>query len=237
MSVNNIAVSKRYNDGRYKECNSTWHVEDSPWKAQQIDKIISRNGLRLATVAEVGCGAGEILRQLSLKKRYSDTKFIGYEVSDDAFSFCMARQSESVSYLLKDVLQEDIYFDAMLCIDVFEHIENYMGFLDRLRTKARYKIFHVPLDLSLSALLTGKLIENRASIGHLHYFTPDTAFATLEDCGYNILDYMYTPSFAGLPQKTVKATLAKLPRRLLYRVSPKLMSTLIGGCSIMVLTE
>ena len=75
-----------------------------------------------------------------------------------------------------------------------------------------FKIFHIPLDLSVSALLRGMLIYNRNSVGHLHYFTSDTAIATLTDCGYEIVDTMYTPSFADLPSKSWKAKLIKLPR-------------------------
>ena len=122
-------------------------------------------------------------------------------------------------------------------IDVFEHVENYMGFVKALKKKIGFKIFHIPLDLSVSALLRGMLIYNRNSVGHLHYFTSDTAIATLTDCGYEIVDTMYTPSFADLPSKSWKAKLIKLPRFALYKVSPKLLSTLIGGVSLMVLAK
>ena len=125
----------------------------------------------------------------------------------------------------------------VLCIDVFEHVENYMGFARSLKEKAQFKIFHIPLDLSVSALLRGKIMDSRNSIGHLHYFTPDTAIATLVDCGYEIVDTMYTPSFAELSKESWKAKLIKLPRYILYKVSPKLLSTLIGGVSLMVLTK
>ena len=55
-----------YTQGDYLENNPTWHVEDSPWKAQQIIKMMRRNNIRPKTVCEVRCGAGEILRQLQL---------------------------------------------------------------------------------------------------------------------------------------------------------------------------
>ena len=52
-----------YDDGTYLENNNGWHVADSPWKAQQIRRAIEANNLAFDTVAEVGCGAGEILAQ------------------------------------------------------------------------------------------------------------------------------------------------------------------------------
>ena len=236
-STGRALVRDMYNDGGYKSRNLGWHVEDSPWKANQIDKIISRNRIELSSVCEVGCGAGEILRQLSLKQRYKNVQFTGYEVSMDAFQLCKQRASDKVTFLLKDILEDEVSFDAILCVDVFELVENYMGFLRILRGKAHYKIFHIPLDLSVSALIQNKLLAGRMSVGHLHYFTPDTAIATLRDCGYSIIDTMYTPFFADLPAETLKKKIANFSRHILYRISPKLMSTLIGGCSLMVLAE
>ncbi len=59
-----------YEDEKYLSKNESWHVEDSPWKATQIVKLINENDYELdittiGTVCEVGCGAGEVLVQLS----------------------------------------------------------------------------------------------------------------------------------------------------------------------------
>jgi len=235
--IRDLKISSRYNDGDYLSKNLDWHVEDSPWKAHQIDKIIKRNKLSPSTICEVGCGAGQILKLLSLNSTYAEVDFTGYEISDDAFELCCTRTSEHLTYLKKDLLEDEKKYDITLCIDVFEHIENYMGFIRGLREKGEFKIFHIPLDLSVITLLRGKLIKRRNSVGHLHYFTPDTAIATLTDCGYEILDTMYTPIFADLPSKSWKAKLLKLPRYILYKTSPKLLSILFGGVSLMVLAK
>lgn len=42
----------------------TWHAEDSPWKAQQIWRMLACHPLEISTVGEIGCGAGEILVEL-----------------------------------------------------------------------------------------------------------------------------------------------------------------------------
>jgi tRNA G46 methylase TrmB len=69
-----------YNDGQYLDANPSWHVEDSPWKAGQIQKMIERNKLQFSSMAEIGCGAGEILRQLQLL--YPSCQYHGYEISE-----------------------------------------------------------------------------------------------------------------------------------------------------------
>ena len=59
------SASARYTDGSYLANNPTWHEEDSPWKAEHVRRMISKNNLALSTVSEVGCGAGGILAELS----------------------------------------------------------------------------------------------------------------------------------------------------------------------------
>ena len=176
-----------YLDGTYLKNNPSWGIEDSPWKAIQIQKILSKNGIYSKTVCEIGCGAGEILNQLSSKNQ--NTNFVGFEISPDAFELCKTRISENVKYFNKNLINEDAFFDTLLCIDVFEHVEDYIGFLKAIKKKSAYKVFHIPLDISVLNVLRGVLLIKRKSVGHLHYFTPATAIATLKDCGYEIVDY------------------------------------------------
>lgn len=230
-------TSSIYNNGTYLSKNADWHVQDSSWKADQIGRIITRNKLDFSSICEIGCGAGEIIRLLSVKYCNESRQFFGYEISEDAFQLCKSRQDENLKYFKQDLLEVDQIYDLLLCIDVVEHVEDYLGFLRKLRLRGKYKIFHAPLDLSVSSLIRKKLLEARASVGHLHYFTTDTFIASLRDCGYEVIDIMYTPAFADLPAKTWAGQLMRWPRGILYSISPSLMSTFLGGASLMVLTK
>ena len=53
-----------YSEGGYLANHPNWHTEDAGWKAGNIYRMITRNSLQPQSVAEVGCGAGEILKQL-----------------------------------------------------------------------------------------------------------------------------------------------------------------------------
>lgn len=228
-------VAEIYKDGTYFENNKSWHVEDSSWKAEQIKAILSRNKIEPMSVCEVGCGAGEILVQLS--RAMPATGFVGYEMSPQAFELCKTRESEKVEYRLENILEEDVSFDCLLCIDVFEHVEDYIGFVKSLRSKANHKIFHIPLDISVLSVLRGSMMSERTNVGHLHYFTTETALATLKESGYEIVDYCYTTSFSDLPSNSWKAGIAKFPRKFLYSISPDMMVRLLGGCSLLVLAK
>lgn len=229
------AVGEIYADGTYLEKNATWHVEDSPWKAAQICELLSRNHIAPATVCEIGCGAGEILRQLS--DRYPAARFFGYEISPQAFDLCQARATARVQYRKANLLDEAVSFDVALCIDVFEHVDDYIGFLRALRPKAEYKVFHIPLDVSVLSVLREGMIDARIRVGHLHYFTPTTALATLKDAGYSVVDSFFTTVFDYLPATTLREKLAKGLRKGLYALSPRLMVKLLGGCSLIVLAR
>jgi 2-polyprenyl-3-methyl-5-hydroxy-6-metoxy-1,4-benzoquinol methylase len=228
-------MDRMYVDGTYKNLNPDWHTEDSEWKATQIVRMTERNKLAVSRVAEIGCGAGEILRQLSLK--WHEVQFFGYELSPDALGLCAARRSDRIHFFQEDVLKSGETFDLMLCIDVLEHIDDYMGFLRGLRESATLKIIHIPLDIYVLSVLRKTMMSTRKWVGHLHYFTKETALATLQDCGYTVLDHFYTKSFDGAPSKSIEARLMRLPRRTLSAVAPDFAQTWLGGCSLLVLAR
>ena len=227
-----------YATGEYLEKNKDWHVSDSPWKAGNIFKIIQRNQLKYDSVCEVGCGAGEILKQLSYKMP-QDVKFEGYEISPQAYKLSKSRENDRIKFHLKDLLKEDesVKFDIAMAIDVFEHVEDEFEFLRKLRTRAKYKIFHIPLDITINGILQDKFMVGRKTVGHINYYTKETALATLEDTGYKIMDYFYTADSLELPRKTLKSKIAKVPRKLLFNLNSDLTVKIFGGFSLMVLAK
>lgn len=235
MSGDPMAAAAMYCDGTYLRNNETWHVEDSAWKARHIAALLSRNGVAFGRACEVGCGAGEVLRQLAA--HFDNAHFVGYELSPQAFRLCAERAAERVSFRHGSPLDDDDAYDCLLCIDVFEHVEDYLGFLRSLRPRAEWKLFHIPLDLSALAVLREAMLEGRESAGHLHYFTRDTALATLRDCGYEIVDHCYTAHFLMHAPQTWAEKLRRAVRRLLYAAAPDFAVRLWGGCSLLVLAK
>jgi len=230
-------MTQIYNDGTYLDNNPTWHEEDSPWKAKQIKKIIENNALNPNKICEVGCGAGEVLNQLS--DHYSGKEFYGYEISSQAFELCKKKSKTNLTFLLLDLLEENQeYFDIVMAIDIFEHVEDYFGFLRKLRKKAEFKIFHIPLDLSAQTVLrSSPIIKRRKLIGHIHYFTKETALETLKDTGYEIVDYFYTGGSLELSNLGGKAHLLKIPRKLAFALNKDLTVRILGGYSLLVLAK
>ncbi|THH34338.1 class I SAM-dependent methyltransferase [Neolewinella litorea] len=223
-------------DSDYLQKTKSWHSEDSPWKANQILQMIKKNNLKPRTIVEVGCGVGEILYSMNELFEDGNTTFEGYDIAEDAINIARTKNNSNVKFFCKDFGGENAKaFDLLLMIDVFEHVPDYIGFIANCSEKATYKIFHIPLDIHLSSILRGRLIAARNSVGHLHYFTKETALATLEDAGLEILDYFYTDG-STLPRK-LRTKIANIPRNMLFPIFPDLTVKLIGGYSLLVLAK
>jgi cyclopropane fatty-acyl-phospholipid synthase-like methyltransferase len=227
-----------YQDGTYLGKNPTWHQEDSSWKAKQICRILRKNDINPSTICEVGCGAGEILNCLA-NTCGANVLFSGYEISSQAFEICKKKEKQNLRFFLKDLLAErEASFDVVMAIDVFEHVEDYFGFLRKLRDKGKYKVFHIPLELSVQAVLRcSPILRSRAKVGHIHLFTKEIALAALKDTGYEVVDYFYTRGSLEVPNRSWKTRLMMLPRRLFFFIQQDLAVRTLGGFSLLVLAK
>lgn len=223
------------NGGNYLKKNPNWHSEDSPWKASQIIKILAKNNVEPKSVLEIGCGVGEVLNQLSLL--IPNCKFNGIDISIDAIDVAKHKMKQNLSYALGNIDEINEFFDLLMLIDVFEHVKDYLGFLEKCKNVSKYKVFHIPLDISVLSILRNGLIKLRNDVGHLHYFTKDTAIASLKDLGFEIIDFSYTTPVFDLPAASFLERVAFLPRWIIYRFSPDLASKLLGGFSLIVLAK
>lgn len=240
-------ISNMYTSGEYLDATGqTWHSEDSPWKAEQIARIINRNGVHPKTIAEIGCGAGLILERLSKQPSLKDSQFKGYDISPHAIKLCETIDSENCSFFCRDILADAIddtqKFDLLLAIDVVEHVPDYMGFLSKCRHRADYKIYHIPLDIHVSSVMRNAFIRNRYTIGHLHYFTAESAIASLKDTGHDIVDCFYTSGCFGLFKshlsiRSIKTAVANVPRWFLAKFSVPFTARVLGGYSLLVLAK
>lgn len=225
-----------YTDGEYLRMNPEWHANESTWKSKHILRILERDRLSPMTIGEVGCGTGEVLRQLQLRMD-SRCVFWGYDISPQAIELSHSRQNERLHCRLGDFNKEkDADFDLLLILDVLEHVEDYFSFLREVKHLSRDKIFHFPLDLSAQSVLRNIPMEHRRLYGHLHYFTKELALQSLVDEGYEVRDWFYAPrrfDFAsGLLEKVIQ-----WPRVLSFAIRPDLTVRVLGGYTLFVLAK
>ncbi|HEX5548511.1 MAG TPA: class I SAM-dependent methyltransferase, partial [Ktedonobacterales bacterium] len=171
-----MSLEDIYRSGTYQELAPSWHVEESAGKAEEIARLLRSHQLTPHTFCEVGCGAGEVLRQLQLKLPV-DCELIGYDISPKAIELARQRENERLHVYLGDFRTDDTKsYDVLLVLDVLEHLEDYFAFLRSLKARGTYKVFFFPLDLSVQTVIRPHgLLHTRDAYAHLHYFTKETA--------------------------------------------------------------
>jgi len=226
-----------YVDGEYSRQNPTWDVEDAPWKADLIFRMLENHHLKPGSVCEVGCGCGEILSQLQQRMDPSCT-FTGYDISPQAIDLCGSRANDRLQFRCRDFLEEDGVYDLILLVDIIEHLEDYFRFLRTIRQKSRNVVLHIPLEMFVLAVIYPQFhLGQRTRVGHLHYFSRDTVLQLLRDVGYEIVDYTYTAGYALPRNYGIKDRLLKIPRRLFFPIAPDLTARVFGGYSLLVLVK
>lgn len=76
---------------------------------------------------------------------------------------------------------EDQIEQILLANNVFEHVPDYLKFIEKCKPLPKCKIYHIPLDIHVSAGLRGSFVNARYSVGHLHCFSEESALASLKD--------------------------------------------------------
>jgi SAM-dependent methyltransferase len=212
--------------------NPLWHIADSPWKARLVFEMIQKHQLIPKKIAEIGCGAGEILNQL-YDLLPADVSFSGFDISQDAIKLARSREKDRLTFINEDMLERQDHFDLLLVMDVIEHVENYFEFIRKCRTQSDYTLFHIPLDLSVLSMLRNSFYYARERVGHIHYFTKDTALLTLQDCGYEIIDWSYNS--LNLYRKPYSPK--TLYRNICKLIVPDFTVRLFGAYSLLVLAK
>ena len=223
-------------NGEYLQKNPTWHVEYSPSKAENVLRLLAKQNLQPRTICEVGCGAAEVLRQLQLRMS-PECRFWGYDIAPPAIEMAKERENDRLKVQLADFGElETPYFDLLLMLEVIDHVEDYLGFLRMLRTRAKWKIISFSLDISVqSAVRTGVFSRWRDTLRHLHHFNTEIALDTLRHAGYQVVDCCYGP----WPNQSsgISAMLLQAVRSLTFAVDQARSARIFGGYNLVVLAR
>lgn len=224
-------VPKFYLDGSYLAHNPDWHVSASLWKSQVIWEMMRKQRLKPETVAEIGCGAGEILRLLQERMEQS-TQFTGYDIAPQAIQLAQERANQHLQFKLQDYAQQpEGHFNLLLLIDVVTHFENCFDVLRSLRGRSDHTIFQIALDISVLGVLGNRLVGYRKNSHHTHYWDKNLALDVLKEVGYEILDYRYTRP----PLDLVPWSIAlKQPRKLIGKCMRLCMGSLRQGPAMLL---
>lgn len=228
-----------YTTGTYLSNKPTWDDEGAPAKAEIINRILNANQIHPATVVEVGCGAGGILKTLS-RLNTGIRELRGYDISPDAITLADKKKDSRLTFFNSDFANSaEPGGDVLLLIDVVEHIDDYYGFLGKMQGRSKYVVFHIPLDLSARNILKPHtMLLQRELVGHLHFFTKEIVEWALKDTGFTVIDWVYTKPVIDIePAKSLKAFVKKTLRNISFALNKDLSAKLWGGYSMMILAK
>jgi len=229
----------QYTDGTYLEKVQDWHASNSPWKASKVLQMMERNRLTFDSICDVGCGAGQVLVEMQ-KKIKTDVPLAGFDISPQAIEIAKSKENANLKFYNDDFLKAKVAStDLILLLDVFEHVPDYLGFLDALRKKTKWIIFHIPLDMGAWDILrkSNYMLFMQKTYGHLHYFSKETALATLSDVGYDVVDYFYTSDDEIFHPPRALERINSQIRKNVYRLSSGLAAAIFSHSNLMVLAR
>jgi SAM-dependent methyltransferase len=236
-AVTNLEAQSVFLNGEYLRRVPQWHADDSPWKAKGVLRMLRLHHLSPRSLGEVGCGTGEVLRQLQIQMDPECT-FWGYDIAPQAIALSRSRENDRLHCQVADITKEpNARFDLLLVLDVLEHQQNYFSFLGNIKPLAPYKLFHTVLDLSAQAVFRRDgLSKLRRTSDDVHFFTKDTLLQALRDEGYNVLSWFYAPR-AIYRASGVVNRIKQWPRAMCFAFNPDFAVRVLGGYSIFVLAQ
>ena len=224
-----------YTSNDYWEYNPDFHERDTRFKIGNALHLLDT--IQINSIVDIGCGSGQILQDIC---SIYNAKGFGYDVSPLAIERSnFLNKNKDVEYYLFEKNTHIKKSDLILCFDVFEHVEDYLGFLTKINNLSKYYLFNIPIDIYMTGILSGKIDKAREKVGHLHYFTENSAISALNNCGYKIKSKRICESFKynifhGL---TFNQLVLIFPRLFFSFFSKSLCLKIFGGSNLMVLAE
>lgn len=198
-----------------------------------FDRVAKREGWRIGSLADVGCGAGYVVRAVAegLRREGHDLARVrGFDID----ARVEALEHGGVEFVHGDFCKTEESFDLVTLFDVFEHVPDTIEFLRNVGQRAHIVGCNIPLDDCLNVALRNRYRPKLRSPGHLMFLDTAAALNLLAWSGLTVLDYEYLFTFRAPEGVTPLQRVLNLPRSLLATISPWLLSKTLGGTSLLV---
>lgn len=191
--------TEQYLNGSYGEKHTDWHLDDAPYKVQDIKEfltlLLEQEDKSELKIAEVGAGVGgvldEVVRYLKILRQDLEVKAVGFEISP--FATEIARTKFPELEFRVDFKKDANVFDSTLFIDVLEHLEDPWSMLREAHKKAKYVIVRQPLLENFSTFRHKNYQEQREYWGHIKYFNYYSFLDMMTACGWEVLKIDLVP--------------------------------------------
>ena len=211
------------------ELFARWRALGGAGKARHVASLCRRAGLEPRTVADIGCGEGALLAELS--RRGIGAELDGFELSPTAVGLARRRALPRVRrievYDGRHVPAGDGDYDLAVLSHVVEHVADPLPLLREAGRVAAHVLVEVPLEANRSAARPAKRAE-AARIGHLHAFDRAAVQGLCREAGLEIVSELADPLplahhafFASSPRARASAAAKTAVRRGAFALAPR----------------
>ena len=176
------------------ERHARWRELGARGKADHVEELARRAGLGHDRVAEIGCGDGALLAELS--QRRFGRSLAGFDISEAALDLARGRSIPRVERLERFAGERlpagDREFDLALLSHVLEHVPAPVPLLREAARIARAVIVEVPLERNLSGTRPAKR-ETSAEIGHLAALDRAAVRTFAQSAGLRVVEELLDP--------------------------------------------
>lgn len=230
-----LELNNFYTNGKYLDNNPGWGAEDSEFKSAELIKALIKYAGDWRSFLDVGCGAGQIT--FNVAKAFPEKEIVGSELSPPALSLAKQKTAPNLCFTSDNPFANQRRWDVAAALDVFEHVDDAEQFLREIRDLASIKIFHIPLEITVTtALRASAITSQRKGVRHIHFYNKELALEMIRDNGMEIVSAEYTMGALLVPKRRVTKW-ANIVRRLSFGVAPDLTVRTLGGYSLMVVAR
>jgi SAM-dependent methyltransferase len=210
------------------ERHAAWRELGARGKADHVVDLVGRASLPAGSVAEIGCGDGSLLAELS--SRGIGESLSGFDISSAAVELARARAVPRVVRLeVFDGVSlpvEDGAFDLGVLSHVLEHVREPVPLLREAARACRGLIVEVPLERNASGGRSAKR-SSSSEIGHVQTLDRAAVRSLVAGAGLRVAEELLDPLprevhtfFASSPVDQARGLAKAAVRRGLFRVSP-----------------
>jgi SAM-dependent methyltransferase len=210
------------------ERHAAWRELGARGKADHVVSLAAQAGLGTGAVAEIGCGDGALLAELS--RRGFGGSLAGFEISEAALELARARAVPRVERLEVfdggSLPAPDRAFDLGVLSHVLEHVPEPLPLLREAARACSALIVEVPLERNASGARAGKRAAS-SEIGHLQALDRAAVRRLVADAGLRVAAELLDPLprevhtfFASSRADQARGLAKAAVRRGLFRVSP-----------------
>jgi SAM-dependent methyltransferase len=166
-----------------------WRAIGARSKAAHVRTLLQRAALTPATIAEIGCGDGSLLAELSGLATVD-----GFELSENAARFARQRRvaRRVDAFDGERVPAADDEYDVAVLSHVLEHVPDPLPLLKETARVAGHVIVEVPLEDNRSARRPAARRLSEAA-GHLHAWNRADVQRLMREAGMTVRDEISDP--------------------------------------------